>query len=115
MNKVTFISEMHKFHFGSKIICSDGEYGVLAYVVFDSSTHCMTHIGLKQGRLFGKTFRLPFDTIISATSDVVMLRIKSVDVAASGTETLRDEAYGTHLLLRSKCGIARARTASKGV
>src|SRR6266852_2056004 len=116
MNKVTFISEMHKFHFGSKIICSDGEYGVLAYVVFDSSTHCMTHIGLKQGRLFGKTFRLPFDTIISATSDAVMLRIKSVDVAAaSGIETVSDEANGKHALLSSKCVVERASTGSKGV
>ena len=116
MNKVTFISEMHKFHFGSKIICSDGEYGVLAYVVFDSTTHRMTHIGLKQGRLFGKTFQLPFDTIISATSDAVMLRIKSVDVAAaSGIETASDEANGKHALLSSKCVVERASTGSKGV
>jgi len=116
MNKATFISEMHKFHFGSKIFCSDGEYGVLAYVVFDSTTHCMTHIGIRQGRFFGKTFQLPFDPIISATSDGVMLRVKSADVAAaSGVETASIEANSKHALLSSKCIVEHASTGSKGV
>jgi len=115
MNKATFISEMHRFQFGSKIICSDGEYGILAYVVFDSSTRCMTHIGLKQGRLFGKIFQLPFDTIISATSDGVMLRVKSADVAAARkVETASDEAVGKEAQLSSKCTVERAGTGSKG-
>ena len=37
MSNIASISEMLKFHFGSKIICSDGEDGFLAQVVFDSS------------------------------------------------------------------------------
>src|SRR5579864_7184585 len=115
MNKATFISEMQRFQFGSKIICSDGEYGILAYVVFNSSTRCMMHIGLKQGRLFGKTSQLPFDTLISATSDGVMLRVKSADVAAaSKVETASDETAGKDALLSSKCTVERAGTGSKG-
>ena len=35
MNKTFLISEMLKFHFGSKIFCSDGDGGVLAQVLFE--------------------------------------------------------------------------------
>src|SRR5216684_3436075 len=53
MIKTTLISEMLKFHFGRKIFCADGEDGVLVHVIFDPATRRMTHIGVKQGRLFG--------------------------------------------------------------
>ena len=48
MNKTILISEMLKFHFGSKIFCSDGEGGVLVQVIFDPATRSMTHMGVKQ-------------------------------------------------------------------
>ena len=41
MNKTNLISEMLKFHFGSKIFCSDGDGGVLTQVIFDHA--CTTH------------------------------------------------------------------------
>ena len=44
MDKTMLISEMLKFHFGSKIFCSDGDGGVLAQVIFDPATLNMTHI-----------------------------------------------------------------------
>ncbi len=86
MKKATLISEMQKFHFGSRIFCSDGEDGVLAQLIFDPAAHRMTHIGVRHGRLFGKTVYLPFDTVVDATGDGVTLRIKRADVfAASST------------------------------
>ena len=109
MNKATFISEMQKFHFGSKIFCSDGENGVLAHVVFDAATRCMTHIGVKQGRLFGKIVQLPFDTIADAASDGVTLRLKIADVAAA------DKIETGGVLCSSKCMVGRAGTTNKGL
>ncbi len=86
MKKTTLISEMHKFHFGSKILGSDGEDGMLAYVVFDPATSCMTHIGVKQGRLFGKTVSLPFDNVVSATGEGVTMNVKRADLVAAKSE-----------------------------
>ncbi len=110
MSKAALISEMQKFRFGSKVVCSDGEYGTLAQVVFDSSTRCMTHINVKQGRLFGKTVLLPFDTITSAGSDGIALRIASSDVEAASQTG--GEVKGA--LLSNKCIVERAGTASRG-
>ena len=110
MSKAALISEMQKFRFGSKVVCSDGEYGALAQVVFDSSTRCMTHINVKQGRLFGKTVLLPFDTITSAGSDGIALRIASSDVEAASQTG--GEVKGA--LLSNKCIVERADAASKG-
>lgn len=83
MNKTTLISEMLKFHFGSKIFCSDGEDGVLVNTVFDPATCGMTHVGVKLGRLFGKTVYLPFDTVVSASGEGVTLSVKRADLAAA--------------------------------
>jgi osmotically-inducible protein OsmY/sporulation protein YlmC with PRC-barrel domain len=110
MSKAALVSEMQKFRFGSKVVCSDGEYGTLAQVVFDSSTRCMTHINVKQGRLFGKTVLLPFDTITSAGSDGIVLRIASEDVEAASHTA--GEMKGA--LLSNKCIVERAGTASRG-
>ena len=57
MNDTMHISEMLKFHFGSKIFCSDGEGGILTHVIFDPAALNMTYIGVKQGRLFGKSMK----------------------------------------------------------
>src|SRR5260370_6833552 len=86
MIKTTLISEMLKFHFGRKIFCSDGEDGVLVHVIFDPATRRMTHIGVKQGRLFGKAVHLPFDSVVSASGDGVTLPAKRADVAAATGE-----------------------------
>jgi osmotically-inducible protein OsmY len=110
MSKAALVSEMQKFRFGSKVVCSDGEYGTLAQVVFDSSARCMTHINVKQGRLFGKTVLLPFDTITSAGSDGIALRIASEDVEAASHTA--GEVKGA--LLSNKCIVERAGTASRG-
>src|SRR5712692_11309892 len=86
MNKTILISEMLKFNFGSKIFCSDGDGGVLVQVIFDSATRSMAHIGVKQGRLFGKSVYLPFDSVLSATGEGIKLRVKRSDLAAANSQ-----------------------------
>jgi osmotically-inducible protein OsmY len=125
MSKAALISEMQKFRFGSKVICSDGEYGTLEQVVFDSSTRCMTHINVKQGRLFGKAVLLPFDTITGAASDGIALSIASEEVEVA-SHTVVARGAGSHLglkhtagevkgaVLSNKSTVERAGTASKG-
>jgi osmotically-inducible protein OsmY len=83
MNKTTLISEMQKFHFGSKIFCSDGEDGLLVDVIIDPATSSTTHIGVKQGRLFGKVVYLPYESVVSATGDGVTLSVKRADLAVA--------------------------------
>lgn len=107
MDKITSISEMQKFHFGSKVIYSDGEEGALAYVVFDPSTQRMTSIGVKQGRFFGKTVQLPFDTVIDASSEGVTLRIKRDEV------TTDSSANSGGAMLDSKSTVEDAASATK--
>ena len=80
MNRTTLISEMQKFHFGSKVFCSDGEDGTLAHVIFDPKTRKISYIGVKQGRLFRKTVHLPFENIVSATGDGVTLNVRLADL-----------------------------------
>ena len=79
----TSILETQKFHFGSKIICSDGEEGVLIQLGFDAGERRVTHIGVRQGRFFGKTTYLPYDTVTNATGEGVTLRIPGADVVAA--------------------------------
>jgi len=79
----TPISEMQKFHFGSKILSSDGEEGILTQVGFDVATRAMTHIAIKQSRFFGKNVYLPYDTVTNATGEGVSLRILGADVLSA--------------------------------
>ena len=108
MNKTILISEMLKFHFGSKIFCSDGDGGVLAQVIFDPATLNMTHIGVKQGRLFGKSVFLPFDCVVSANEAGITLSIKRSDVAAAQSQ----EPEGA--VLTSKSIVENVESAAKG-
>lgn len=87
MEQSTSIAAMQKFHFGKKIFCSDGEEGVLTHVGFAPATFRMTHIGVKQGRPFGKTVYLPFDTVVNATGDGVTLRIARAELATASSST----------------------------
>lgn len=107
MDRTTLIAEMQKFHFGCKIFCSDGEEGTLTHVGFDPATRCMTHIGVKQGRLFGKTVYLPFGTVVRATGDGITLRITRTELAASKTEP-------SGALLDSKSSVERGGAAARG-
>lgn len=85
MNRTVLISEMHKFHFGRKIFCSDGEDGVLTQVGFDPATRRLTSIGVRQGRLFGKTVYLPFTSVVTASGDGIRLNITRATLAEAST------------------------------
>jgi osmotically-inducible protein OsmY len=78
----TRISEMQKFHFGRKVVCSDGEAGSLTHVIFEYVTRHLTYLGVKQGHLFGKMVNLPYDTVVEATGDGILLRITRAELAA---------------------------------
>jgi osmotically-inducible protein OsmY len=108
MNKATRISEMAKFHFGTPIFCADGEDGILADVVFDGGTRRMTHIGVKQGRLFGKIAHLPFASVVRATGEGVTVKVKRAEVAAASN------APSGGASLDSKSIVERADSAVRG-
>lgn len=86
MDKSVVISAMRKFHFGRKIFCSDGEDGMLISVAFDRTTRRMTHIGVKQGHLFGKTVYLPYTTVVEASRDGIHLHITRAELATTSHE-----------------------------
>lgn len=83
MNKSRLISEMQKFHFGSRILCTDGDEGYLTHLVMDSETRRLTHIGARQSRLFGKTLVVPYDTVVFASADGVSLSITRAELVAA--------------------------------
>jgi hypothetical protein len=83
MKTSTRISEMRKFHFGRKIVCSDGDAGSLAHLVFDTPSKCLTHLGVKQCHLFGKTVDFTYDTVVRATGEGIMLRITRAELFAT--------------------------------
>lgn len=83
MVKNALISEMQKFHFGNTIFCTDGQAGTLTHVLFDAPARCLTHLAVKQGRFFGKTSYLPFESVIKATGDGIWLNITLAQLAAS--------------------------------
>ncbi len=107
MSKATPISEMAKFHFGNTIFCADGEGGILANVIFDGSTRRVTHLGVKQGRLFGKIRYLPFESVISATGEGVRVKANRAELVAAGN------APSDGVLLDSKSVVERAGSAAK--
>lgn len=108
MNETLLISEMLKFHFGSKIFCSDGDGGLLAQVLFDPATHRMAFIGVKQGRLFGKNVYLPFDNVLSAAREGITLSVKRSDV-----DTATGQAPGYATLTR-KSVVENTKSGAKG-
>ena len=108
MSKTLSISEMQKFHFGNKIMCTDGEDGILAHVIFDPNARRITHIGVKQGRLFGKTVNLPYENVVDATREGVMLNLTRGEVAKAPA------ANGTGAVLDSKSVVENTSSPSKG-
>jgi osmotically-inducible protein OsmY len=108
MEKTTSIAEMQKFIFGSKIFCSDGEEGILTHVSFDPSTRRLTHIGAKQGRFFGKTVYIPFNTVTNAAGNGVHLNITRDALAGVSREV------PAHTRLDGKSVVQREGTAARG-
>src|SRR5213079_2811078 len=93
MDKTTSIAEMQKCIFGTKVFCSDGEEGVLTHVCFDPPTRRMAHVGIRLGRFFGRTVYVPFDTVLNASGEAVLLRITRDELATAS----KDEPAGALL------------------
>jgi osmotically-inducible protein OsmY len=108
MEKTTSIAEMQKFIFGSKVFCSDGEDGVLTHVGLDPAARRITHIGVKQGRFFGKTVYLPFNTVTNASGDGVYLSLARDAVVSVSKEE------PPHVLLDSKSVVQHEESSARG-
>jgi len=116
MSKNALISEMQKFHFGNTIFCTDGQAGTVTRVLFDASSRRLTHLAVKQGRLFGKTFYLPFENVTTATGEGIWLNITLAQLVASPnsegpgisldarTAVQGDDVNGTLMLVAVKPG-----------
>lgn len=103
----TPISEMLKFHFGSKILWVDGEEGILTEIVVDPVTRRVTQLWLKQGRFFGKIVQVPFDTVMGASSEAVTLSLKRAEAAATSGDG--------GAVLDGKTAVERANASARGV
>lgn len=109
MIEATPISEMSKFSFGSRMFCADGEYGILSGITIDPATRRVTTVGIKQGRLFGKSAHTAFEHVVSASSDGVTLDIRRDELTA-GTAAGQTGAY-----LDGRSAVERAGSAATGV
>jgi osmotically-inducible protein OsmY len=107
MEKSTLISEMGKFHFGSKIFCSDGEEGVLTHLGFDASARRLVSLGVKYGRFFGKTVYVPFSAVTDATGIGVTLNITQEQLVANSPEA-------SGVLLDNHSAVQNTLTSAKG-
>ncbi|GCF09203.1 BON domain-containing protein [Dictyobacter arantiisoli] len=81
----SLISETEKFHFGGKVFCSDGEAGILSYIMTAIGTRRVISLGVKLGRFVGKTVEVPFSSVLDATGNGVTLSISRAELAASQT------------------------------
>ncbi len=86
MNEMTSISEMQKFRFGCKVLCSDGEEGVLSHLCFAASARRLSHIGVKIGLFFGRTVYLPFAVVVSASGGGVVLDITRAELSSASRQ-----------------------------
>ncbi|MBX5450817.1 BON domain-containing protein [Thermogemmatispora sp.] len=87
------ISELLKFRFGSKVFCSDGEYGLLDEVVVDAARRCVTHVGVSRGLFMKKRLYLAFNQVSQASSDGVTLTTSLANLAQVAVA----DAGGVHL------------------
>lgn len=108
MEKTTSIAEMQKFIFGSRVFCSDGEDGILTHVGFDPATRRLTHVGVKQGRFFGKTVYLPFNTVTKASGNGVELSLTRDALTAAS------QNVSSQILLVNKSTVQHAESSARG-
>jgi osmotically-inducible protein OsmY len=88
MIKAMPISEMRKFCFGAKIVCSDGEEGSLTSIGFDGANRLLLAIGIRIGRFFGKTVYVSFTHVVDAIASGITLDITSEQLLAASKEAL---------------------------
>jgi osmotically-inducible protein OsmY len=109
MDEMVSISEMQKFHFGSKVYCSDGQEGVLSNISFAVSTSRLSHIGVRLGRFFGKTVYLPFAAVVSANGEEITLQVTCAELS------LASQQPPSEVLLNRKSVIRNTTTGAEGL
>jgi osmotically-inducible protein OsmY len=85
-------AEVHQVRFGTPVNASDGASGTVAHVMVDPGARAATHVGVRLGRLRGRTYTAPIGVVASATSDGMALTISRDDLMQ---QTL---ALGSHLV-----------------
>jgi osmotically-inducible protein OsmY len=109
MDEMVSISEMQKFHFGSKVYCSDGQEGVLSNISFAVSTSRLSHIGVRLGRFFGKTVYLPFAAVVSANGEEITLQVTCAELSSASQQP------PSEVLLNRKSVIRNTTTGAEGL
>lgn len=102
MGNTARMSAIMKFCFGTPVICSDGQGGTLASVLYESSSRRLTQIAVRRSRLVGRTHLLPFESVTTATDDRVQLNCSLAQLAASP----RLGAPGAGLLLHARTEVS---------
>lgn len=85
MEEPTVITEMAKFAFGCKIVCTDGEEGSLVRVIFARGTQRIQALAVRSGLFFSRIVLVPFDAILSATSNGIYVMWTRSQLAAATT------------------------------
>jgi osmotically-inducible protein OsmY len=101
MGNDALISQTLKFHFGKTVFFTAGEDGILTRVLFDTESRRLTHLVVKQGRFFGKTHYLPFETVTRATGDGIWL---NSTLAATPTIEGPGVAFDAHTVVKGSSG-----------
>ncbi|MGH2482535.1 MAG: hypothetical protein ACRDHW_23050, partial [Ktedonobacteraceae bacterium] len=104
MSKNAPISAMLTFHFGAKSFCTNGQDGVVTHVLFDATSRRLTHLALKQGRLFGKTVYVPFEMVRQASGDGVWLTCTLADLAAAASPAEPGIAFDPRTTVKGATG-----------
>lgn len=86
MNKLSSIAEMQKFRFGCKVLCSDGEEGILSRISLATSAHRLNSIGVRLGRFFGKTVYLPFTAVKAASGEEIIINVTRAELALTSQQ-----------------------------
>src|SRR5581483_9634583 len=80
------ICAMQHFHFGQRVLCSDGEAGLLTQLVFDSAGHRLIALGIMVGRWFGRRVYVSFTTVVPAAGENMTLRLSRAELAAASNQ-----------------------------
>src|SRR5215469_922758 len=82
----TEFAEVLKFRFDSGILASDGEAGKLTRVFADSQKRVVTHLGIRVGLLFGKTYYVPIQLVSGAAADLITVSVSLEDIQTHTTK-----------------------------
>ena len=92
MKTSTRISEMRKFHFGRKIVCSDGDAGSLAHLVFDTPSNTTSLVSSRTEGLNLVGLDQPQDEILKEPEQHLSMHVRQGTTRDRGGESPRQQA-----------------------